>query len=486
MMLIATVDFLISATAYWLAALIRAGFNPADMMVNLGPVLPRTLAFAALIMLGLASMGLYRSRQRANPGEMAARVAFAVIMGVIAFVLFFFFFPGVATGRGVVAISTILASVGLFIGRFMMLRVIDWNPVKRNVLVLGSGEIAGRIGMLRRRSDRRRFHVVGYVPVDSREAEHGARFGLRPLLEFEDAIANNLIDEIVVATDSGNGELPVRELLEKKSQGIRITDIVSFLEEETGRIDLDVMDPEWMIFSESKHASPIYCASKRAMDILFGLTMLLLSSPIFLFVYLAIKIEGGWRAPAFFRQDRVGRYDLPFELLKFRSMIVNAEAKSGPQWSARSGDARITVVGRLIRRFRADELPQLINVLRGDMSIVGPRPERPEFVQGFSVAIPFYDYRHSVRPGLTGWAQLNFPYGESEEDARTKLMYDLYYIHNVGFILDLSILLQTLEVVVWGRAISMMGPGGPRLDQEARRDFKLFKAKSYEKPGGTA
>jgi lipopolysaccharide/colanic/teichoic acid biosynthesis glycosyltransferase len=217
-----------------------------------------------------------------------------------------------------------------------------------------------------------------------------------------------------------------------------------------------VLNPGWLIFEASCHTNPVYEVTKRAFDIAISIFLLTIISPIIFGVMLAIWIEDGIGAPVFYRQERVGKAHKIFKLLKFRSMVTDAE-RSGPQWAS-SDDDRVTVIGRIIRRFRLDELPQLINVLLGDMSIVGPRPERPEFIEEISAIVSFYDYRHCVRPGMTGWAQLNFPYGSSVADAREKLKYDLYYIKNGDIVFDLFILLQTFEVVIWGRATSMAGP----------------------------
>jgi len=192
--------------------------------------------------------------------------------------------------------------------------------------------------------------------------------------------------------------------------------------------------------------------------------------PLFIAIILTVWIEDGFSAPILYRQKRVGLGGRPFELLKFRSMRIDAESATGPQWASGDGDDRVTRVGKLIRRFRIDELPQLFNVLRGEMSIVGPRPERPKFVELLSAEIPMFGVRHNMRPGLTGWAQLNFPYGASVTDAREKLSYDIYYIKNASLTLDLLIFLQTIEVVVWGKAISMAGSPRPRESNDAAKE----------------
>jgi sugar transferase (PEP-CTERM system associated) len=340
--------------------------------------------------------------------------------------------------------------------RIGLLRFLDRNPAKRRVLLVGSGRVASKVGMLRRRSDRRRFNVIGFVPGSPAEREFALAHGIGPLIEPDADLGQLVVDEVVVALDDRRGTFPTEQLLWLRARGTPVRDIIDFLEHETGKLDLDVLHPGWLIFATSGHSRWGFRVAKRLFDILAGAGLLLLTTPILLMVIAGIWLEDGMRAPLLYRQRRVGRGGREFELLKFRSMTVDAE-RHGPLWAARDGDERVTRVGQLIRRFRVDELPQLVNVIRGEMSIVGPRPERPEFVEKLNQEVPLYDYRHCMQPGLTGWAQLNFPYGASTEDAAEKLKYDLFYIKNTTFLFDLVILLQTLEVVIWGRATSMAG-----------------------------
>jgi sugar transferase (PEP-CTERM system associated) len=251
--------------------------------------------------------------------------------------------------------------------------------------------------------------------------------------------------EIVLATDDRRG-LPVHQLLECKLAGIRIVDYLDFCERETGRVDLDALRPSWFIFSDGFRTGPVTDFTKRSFDCAVSVVMLILVLPILLLTALAIKLESV--GPILYRQERVGLHGRQFILLKFRSMRVDAERDGMPQW-ARKRDPRVTRVGAWIRLLRIDELPQLVNVLKGDMSFVGPRPERPLFVEQIAREVPFYLERHSVKPGVTGWAQINYPYGASIEDARQKLSYDLYYLKNRGVFLDLVVLTQTVRVILW-------------------------------------
>ncbi|MEZ5561410.1 MAG: TIGR03013 family PEP-CTERM/XrtA system glycosyltransferase [Gammaproteobacteria bacterium] len=462
MVILLVVDFLAAALAFCLAMWLRFARSgeSLDWYVEATPYPASSFVF--WVMVGMLAMGLYRVRQRPTTKEAVARVILAVVLGSLANILFFYMIPGFfVVGRGVMALAMIIAGVMLIGVRLMMLRLIDDNPVKRRVLVVGAGDSASKISMLRRRSDRRRFEAVAYVAIDG-DRQRASELGIEPVIDTGEVV-DCKFDEIVVALDDRRGMLPMEFLLQFKQRGVPVTDLVDFLERETEYLDLDVLRPSWLLYEKSSETSLIYRLLKRAFDIFFGIVLLILTLPLTVLAVLAILIEDGIRAPIFYRQTRVGRHGRIIRLYKFRSMRVDAERHTGPRWST-AGDDRITRTGRILRRFRIDELPQMLNIIKGDMSVVGPRPERPEFVEELSRQVPLYYYRHGVRPGLTGWAQLNFPYGASVADAREKLQYDLYYIKNASLILDLLILLQTAEVVVWGRGTSMSGaaPGAER------------------------
>jgi sugar transferase (PEP-CTERM system associated) len=461
LMTLVVADAVVAFASLYAGAWIRFGFDLEAAGATLGPLAPRAGSFAACILIGLVTMGLYRSRQRPTLLEGLARVLAGVGVGGLTHVLFFYIFPFHNTGRLTLAIAMGVAFVALSALRLILLRVLDASPMKRRVLMFGSGRVAAKVGLLRRRSDRRRFDIVGFVPGSPAEREYAERRGMAPLFAPDAAFDDLVIDEVVVALDDRRGTFPTAQLLRHRYLGIPVRDIVDFLEYETGKIDLDVLHPGWLIFATSGHSRWGLRIAKRVFDVAAALGLLVATSPFMLVVAASVWAEEGFRAPLLYRQQRVGRGGTVFQLLKFRSMQVDAEKESGPLWASRKGDARVTRTGRLIRRFRIDELPQLVNVLRGEMSIVGPRPERPEFVQQLNHDVPLYDYRHCMQPGLTGWAQLNFPYGASVEDASEKLKYDLFYIKNASIVLDLLILMQTLEVVIWGRAISMAGPRVP-------------------------
>jgi len=233
-----------------------------------------------------------------------------------------------------------------------------------------------------------------------------------------------------------------------KLAGIKVTDFLDFWERETRSVDLDALKPSWLFYSDGFRCGPVDEFLKRSFDIAVSLSLLILTLPLLVLTACLIKFESP--GPVLYRQDRVGLHGRVFTILKFRSMRADAETDGRPRWAAK-GDPRVTRVGAIIRKLRIDELAQILNVLRGDMSFVGPRPERPFFVAELSKALPYYAERHWVRPGITGWAQINFPYGASTEDARRKLTYDLYYLKNRSFFLDSLILLQTVRVIFWNQ-----------------------------------
>jgi len=291
---------------------------------------------------------------------------------------------------------------------------------------------------------------MGFIATEGDELSAPAERLLERPQDLYEWVVKNPIDEIVVAMDDRRRGFPMHEFLECRLAGIEILELPTFLERETGKVRLDVLNPSWIIFGEGFRASLLQRMVERTVDVVVSLALLILASPAILLTALAIKFEDGLDAPILYRQRRVGQHGVVFDVLKFRSMRVDAEHPGQAIWATQD-DPRVTRVGGFMRKSRIDELPQLVNVLRGDMSFVGPRPERPEFVQKLEHTIPYYRERHSVKPGITGWAQLCYPYGSSEKDALEKLQYDLYYVKNRSLLFDLAILVQTVEVVLWGK-----------------------------------
>jgi len=435
------------------AIMARFGLGPEDLPTlegSYGSLWPRAILFSLVMLLSLLAFGLYSSRQRARIAGLLVRGIAAIGAAVSLMAAVLYILPGIWIDRGVVLLAAVGAVPCGALLRLLFYRVVDENLFKRRVLVYGAGSRAASIGRLRRRSDRRGFLIVGFLQADG----EACTFPAHQLLDIRSGLANlcrtHRVDEIVVAMDDRRRGFPVSDLLECRFQGVQVNDLLTFLERETGRVRMDVLNPSWMIFGNGFKRGAIHLISARALDLLSSSLILLAALPIMLITALAIKLEDGLRAPVFYRQTRVGFAGRTFEILKFRSMHIDAERNGDAIWAQRR-DPRVTRVGALIRKLRIDELPQVINVFRGNMSLVGPRPERPQFVDGFVETIPYYVLRHCVRPGITGWAQLCYPYGSSENDALEKLQYDLYYIKNKSLLFDLTILLQTVEVVFLGK-----------------------------------
>ncbi len=414
-----------------------------------GALWPRALLFSAVTVMCLLAFGLYSARQRARLLGIALRILLAVLMAFLVASALFYLIPNLWIGRGVVGLAAAGAFIGVIVSRSIFSRVVDEDVFKRRVLIYGAGRSAATIAELRRRADRRGFHVVGFVPAPGEALAVDSSRLMRAEGSLVDLCQSFDVAEVVVSMDDRRRGFPISELLNCRLAGVDVTEQLTFLERETGRVRLDILNPAWLIFGEGFRRNALRRLSARALDLSAALVVLALAWPFMLLTALAIKIEDGFRAPVLYRQRRVGLLGEPFELMKFRSMRVDAE-KDGAQW-ARKGDTRVTRVGAFIRKVRLDELPQLLNVLRGQMSFVGPRPERPEFVAELAERIPYYVERHSVKPGLTGWAQLCYPYGSSEQDALEKLQYDLYYVKNNTLLFDLAILVQTAEVVFLGK-----------------------------------
>lgn len=423
------------------------GWLGIDLGSMTGRALPASFLFAAFGLLGFLAVGLYSTRQRSNAAGVAARLATGIAIAVALSALAYYFLPGLGVGRRVLVPSAVIAIVGCFAVRTTFDRLFRGTLFKRRVLVFGAGRRAAIFKLLRRRTDTRGFHVVGFVAADGDELSvHPDQLMKRPADLFLWSIKNQ-IDEIVVAADDRRRDFPMADFLECRLAGIDVLEITSFLERETGKVRLDVLNPSWIVLGEGFRHSTLQQALVRTFDILVSVSLLVPAIPLMLLAAAAILLEDGWRSPIIYRQRRVGRYNAVFELLKLRSMCEDAE-QDGAVWTM-PADPRITKVGAFIRKSRIDELPQLVNVLRGDMSFVGPRPERPEFVEQLAKTIPYYRARHSVKPGITGWAQLCYPYGSSELDALEKLQYDLYYVKNRTLLFDFAILVQTVEVVLW-------------------------------------
>jgi sugar transferase (PEP-CTERM system associated) len=320
------------------------------------------------------------------------------------------------------------------------------------VLILGSGPTARQIASELLRRPSLGYRLVGLVGGHPDEVRTGAP-GSPPVVgvtaDLHRLVADEHIDLIVVALEDRRSHLPVDALLRCRTDGVKVEDAPSFFERLTGKILTSDLRPSWFVFSPGFHKPPLPLAMKRALEAVLAALLLAALSPLLLVLLVLIRLES--RGPAIFRQSRVGLRGRTFDLYKLRTMRLDAEAATGPVWAAPEDDPRITRLGRFLRTLRLDELPQFVNVLRGEMSFVGPRPERPHFVEKLRQVIPYYEERHTVQPGITGWAQVKFGYGSTIEDSERKLQFDLYYVKNMSLLLDLAIVLDTFKVMLLGR-----------------------------------
>ena len=451
LLILATLEFTLLFACVYAASHLRYVADASTLAELVGLLWLRALLFAGVIVAGMASMGLYQAHMRETWFGLIARQAVAFVLGGVVLVVFYYLFPQAYLGRGVFALSLVFGFVLVAVFRVGFMRFIDIESLKRRVLVLGAGRRAALIPQrLRRRSDRRGFVVVGFAPMGEDPVVVPEEMVLTREGSLREWAQRLQINEIVVGPDDRRGGLPMDELLECKQAGMTVTDLATFFERESGKIKLSLIDPSWLVFSGGFDSSPLRLVMKRVFDIGTALVVLALAWPFMLLVALAIRLESGKGAPILYRQERVGENGRVFALTKFRSMRTDAERDGVARWATRNDD-RVTRVGRIIRKTRLDELPQLMNVLKGEMSLVGPRPERPQFVAELASKIRYYNLRHCVKPGLAGWAQLRYPYGASEEDAAEKLKYDLFYVKNHNFLLDFLIMIQTVEVVLFGR-----------------------------------
>ena len=451
---LALAEFLAFGLSVYAAVTLRLGTDHEAIVAENGAVWPRALIFGCSMSVCFLAMGLYTTRQRAGTVGLGLRMVIASVVATAVLATLFYALPQVRLGRGVLLTALAISLLAAVVARIVALRVGAMEGIKRRVLVYGSSAQMASFNRMRRRSDRAGYHLVGMVrhagdtpdlldPLFDRIYE--APKGLGALCVELD------IDELVVALQDRRQTLPIKELLQCRLAGVSVLEFITFMERETGRIQLDLLNPSWIIFGQGFRRDGVRLFTSRALDFIASGLLLVVTSPIMLLTMLAIWLEDGRKGGGgvLYRQARVGYEGRIFQLTKFRSMHLGAEDAGAP-WAQRN-DPRITRVGAFIRRARIDELPQLLNVMAGHMRFVGPRPEQPEVVVELEAKIPYYAYRHSVKPGITGWAQVCYQYGSSVEDAVQKLQYDLYYVKHHNLLFDITILLQTVEVVLMGK-----------------------------------
>jgi sugar transferase (PEP-CTERM system associated) len=446
-LLLGVAEFVGGLCAFLVSSAFISSLSGNDGVVEIWPPTPWGVVFGIAVVTGMVAMGLYQPKQRLKLEGVIARQLVGLLIAAI-FLAVLNFLVDVSVSGSVWMLSIALTIPLLVAFRAGFWALVDRDAFRRRVLVLGAGQRASSLLQLRRRSDQRGFKLVAFLPADGdsrRLDDPRVTEQTSSLMAFAQS---ERVNEIVVAMDDRRQNLPISDLLECRFAGIDIVDLLTFLERETGRVAVDLVTPDWLIFSGGFTSNTTRDFVLRVMDLLIVLLTAIATAPLMLIIALAIVLEDGF--PVFYRQERAGLRGESFMLYKFRSMVKNAEADGKARWASR-GDSRITRVGNFTRKYRLDELPQLLNVLKGDMSLVGPRPERPEFVQELSRQLPYYAERHCVKPGMTGWAQMSYPYGSSEADAMAKLAYDLYYVKHRSVIFNLVILLQTAEVVLWSK-----------------------------------
>ena len=413
------------------------------------------IVYATVSVAALQAMELYSRRRIAVP-DMLVRLAIAYGGAVACLTLLYYLVPQLFNGRGVMGIAVGVSFVASFAIRQVEYQVAARTVRPTRVMVVAGedgslsdpvAEIVGRIG--------ESAEYAGVYRTDLGELRRGeGHGGVRCTLM--QAVESVMAGEIVVASrddrrnagEDRRAAASIEDLLKCKMMGVAVTDAVSFIEREERLLRIDAMRPSWLVFNQGFGHTHVQDFAKRLLDVVVSLTVLIVTMPIWLLAAIAILLESG--RPLFYTQERVGYAGKTFKVIKFRSMRTDAEVDGRPQWAAKN-DSRVTRVGRFIRMTRIDELPQIINVLRGEMSFVGPRPERPFFVEKLRQTVPHYDLRHFAKPGLTGWSQVKYPYGASEEDALAKLQYDLYYVKNRSLMLDLVVICATVHTIVFAR-----------------------------------
>ncbi len=455
--ILAVLEAIAIVVAVYLAVYLRHRLDPVGREYDPSGLLVSALWVSFVLLFCNLAMSVYAAQLKEGFSGMVVRslVSFC-LLGSVALYLSNLMFPVFALDPGITSLVITISLLLVLAIRVLFFRLVDAGALRRRVLIIGAGAKARQIWEnVCLSSGQRAFELFGFLPCGDEEIKVEASKVVRFGQGLPDFALENGIDEIVVAPDDRrlgfSGPVSMEQLLDCKMNGAEVLEAVTFCEKELGQIELTLLYPGWLIFSDGFRFNAFRTYSKRAFDLFASTLLLIMVWPFMLLTALAIAIESGFRAPIFYRQVRTGQNGVPFGLMKFRSMRVDAE-KGGAVW-AKENDDRITRVGRFIRSTRLDELPQIYNILKGDMSFIGPRPERPEFVADLVTQVPYYDERHRVKPGLMGWAQLCYPYGASIDDAAQKLRYDLYYIKNHSILLDLMIVVQTVEVVLVGNGV---------------------------------
>ncbi|MBV8207202.1 MAG: TIGR03013 family PEP-CTERM/XrtA system glycosyltransferase [Acidobacteria bacterium] len=400
------------------------------------------LGFVALLALLCSYYGdLYELKVFTSKSESYFRLLAVIGMFSTALALLTIIFPDLMMGKGILLFGIVILTLALILWREAYGWLLTRTFLRERVLIVGSGERAERLSRAIRTHSHLGMDLVGWATPDQ---DHN--WDLSAALP--DRKGRIALDRVILAMGDRRGRMPVRELLDIRLHGVKVEESAALLEKISGRLEVDDLYPSSLIFSEGFRLNEMFMAARRSVAIVCSLSVLLVALPLIPLVLLAIKLSSP--GPVIFKQPRVGRNGKLFNVYKFRTMRQDAEAKTGAVWAV-TNDPRVTTVGKFLRKTRLDEIPQLFNVLKGDMGFVGPRPERPEFVQSLTAVIPYYNLRHIIRPGVTGWAQVRYPYGASIEESKEKLKYDLYYIKHMSLSLDFMIAFETVKTVLLRR-----------------------------------
>jgi sugar transferase (PEP-CTERM system associated) len=441
--LLMVVDFV-----FVLLATIAFGALDLQTSLPMATTASRGLSLAAWTSLAGNVAGLYEPSADRALQQRVSRALVAVVLALPVAYALFWILPGPIAQSSLLPYVAIVAVLGVIAYRSLIAQFGQSALLQRRILVLGTGEVARQVSESLQASDPN-ARVVGYFPCpnDGPVAVPAAQI-LEPSGSLAAAAKRAHVDEVIVAlSERRSGSMSLRDLLDCKIGGIRVSDLSTHFEKQLGQIRLEYVNASWLIFGDGFNQGIFRTAIKRVFDIVSASFLLILTLPLIAITALLVALDS--RGPIFYRQERVGLNGKGFNVVKFRSMRSDAEL-SGPRWAC-AADDRVTRVGRVIRKLRIDELPQLVNVLKGEMSLVGPRPERPFFVEPLTSEVPYYAVRHSIKPGLTGWAQVRYQYGSTVDDAKQKLQYDLFYVKNHTLFLDLLIMLETVSVVLTGK-----------------------------------
>lgn len=447
---LAVADIILITGSAFLAEWLRWAALDLELVQSVTSIVAK-LAIPVVTFPLLLGFGAYQSDAMGDLKIFFSRSMAAMFVSILVLAAMAYLLPAIPLWRSILFLSFLLAGLLILLSHTLFIFFAADSFLGRRVVILGAGKDAMALKEEAEASPDAALKIVDVIAVEGGETHYAQATRLKNMQTLPAHIAAMDCELIVIGDKFEKEPLPVEALIACKLAGVQIMDRLSFFEEVRGYVNLESVKADWIIFAEGfKGGNLLEAAAKRAMDVAVSILFLLLTSPIFILCAVAIKLTS--RGPVLYRQERVGLNGKTFKVLKLRSMYVNAEKTGQPQFAAEK-DPRVTVVGSFLRRTRADEIPQAINVLKGDMSFVGPRPERPYFVEQLSEQVPFYRERHCLKPGITGWAQIRYPYGASFEDSRRKLEYDLYYVKNYSLFLDLLIILQTLRVVLFPHGV---------------------------------